>query len=83
MSLGRGSRRPLVWGSEGCRPMGWPLPRPDRPRGRPACSRPAGFSWTKGLAPFSGLYEIENTVIVCAHHYFTPPDTLVQIGIVG
>ena len=33
-------------------------------------------------APFSGLYEIENGVIVCAHHYFTPPETLVHIGIV-
>ena len=33
--------------------------------------------------PFSGLYEIANDLIVCAYHYFTPPETLVQIGIVG
>ena len=37
----------------------------------------------EGLAPSSGRYEIENRVIVCAHQYFTPPDTLVQSGIVG
>ena len=34
-------------------------------------------------APFSGLYEIADDLIVCAHHYFTRPETLVQIGIVG
>ena len=33
-------------------------------------------------APFSGLYEIDNGVIVCAYHYFTPAETLFQIGIV-